>query len=60
MDIDPDRLRAVLGALAGACIYGLVQFGAVALGGRPVYGLPVVLQGAPVFPPLPKNTSKES
>jgi hypothetical protein len=34
MDIEPDRLRAVLGALGGAAIYGLVQFGAVALGGH--------------------------
>jgi pilus assembly protein TadC len=36
MDIDPDRLRAVLGALGGAAIYGLVQFGALALSGHPV------------------------
>ncbi len=34
MDIDPDRLRAALGALGGAAIYGLVQFGAVALSGH--------------------------
>lgn len=34
MDIDPDRLRAALGALGGAAIYGLFQFGAVALGGH--------------------------
>lgn len=34
MDIDPDRLRAGIGALGGAAIYGLVQFGAVALGGH--------------------------
>lgn len=34
MDIDPDRLRAALGALGGASIYGLVQFGALALGGH--------------------------
>ena len=36
MDIDPDRVRAVLGALGGASIYGLVQFGALALSGHPV------------------------
>lgn len=36
MDIDPDRLRAVLGALGGASLYGLVQFGALALSGHPV------------------------
>lgn len=36
MDIDPDRVRAVLGALGGAAIYGLVQFGALALSGHPV------------------------
>lgn len=36
MDIDPDRLRAALGALGGASIYGLVQFGALALSGHPV------------------------
>lgn len=36
MDIDPDRLRAVAGALGGASLYGLVQFGAVALSGHPV------------------------
>lgn len=34
MDIDPDRLRAVAGALGGASIYGLVQFGATALSGH--------------------------
>jgi len=34
MDVDPDRVRAVLGALGGASVYGLVQFGAVALGGH--------------------------
>lgn len=34
MDIDPDRLRAALGALFGAAVYGLAQFGAVALGGH--------------------------
>lgn len=36
MDLDPDRLRAALGALGGAAIYGLVQFGALALSGHPV------------------------
>jgi hypothetical protein len=36
MDFDPDRVRAVLGALGGASIYGLVQFGALALSGHPV------------------------
>jgi hypothetical protein len=36
MDIDPDRLRAAVGALGGASIYGLVQFGALALSGHPV------------------------
>lgn len=35
MDIDPDRVRAAAGALMGAAIYGLVQFGAVALSGHP-------------------------
>lgn len=34
MDIDPDRLKAVIGALGGAMIFGLVQFGAVALSGH--------------------------
>ena len=28
MDIDPDRLGAVLGALGGVAVYGLVQLGA--------------------------------
>lgn len=36
MDLDPDRLRAALGALGGAAIYGLVRFGAVALSGHAV------------------------
>lgn len=36
MPIDPDRLRAGVGALGGAAIYGLVQFGALALSGHPV------------------------
>lgn len=36
MDLDPDRLRAALGALGGASIYGLVQFGALALSGHQV------------------------
>lgn len=36
MPIDPDRLRAAVGALGGAAIYGLVQFGALALSGHPV------------------------
>lgn len=36
MDIDPDRLRAGIGALGGAAIYGLVSFGALALSGHPV------------------------
>lgn len=36
MDIDPDRLRAAVGALGGAAIYGLVQFGALALSGHQV------------------------
>jgi hypothetical protein len=36
MDIDPDRIRAGVGALGGAAIYGLVQFGALALSGHPV------------------------
>jgi Na+-translocating ferredoxin:NAD+ oxidoreductase RnfA subunit len=34
IDFDPDRLRAAIGALMGAAIYGLVQFGAVALSGH--------------------------
>ncbi len=29
MDIDPDRLRAIVGALGGVAVYGLVQFGAL-------------------------------
>lgn len=36
MDIDPDRLRAGVGALGGAAIYGLAQFGALALSGHQV------------------------
>lgn len=36
MDFDPDRLRAAVGALGGAAIYGLVQFGALALSGHQV------------------------
>ena len=36
MEIDPDRLRAAVGALGGAAIYGLVQFGALAISGHPV------------------------
>lgn len=28
MDIDPDRLRALVGALGGVAVYGLVQVGA--------------------------------
>lgn len=36
MEIDPDRLRAAVGALGGAAIYGLVQFGALALSGHAV------------------------
>lgn len=36
MDIDPDRVRAAIGALGGAAIYGLVQFGALALSGHEV------------------------
>ena len=28
MDIDPDRLRAIVGALGGVAVYGLVQIGA--------------------------------
>lgn len=28
MDIDPDRLRALVGALGGVAVYGLVQIGA--------------------------------
>lgn len=36
MEFDPDRLRAAVGALGGAAIYGLVQFGALALSGHPV------------------------
>jgi hypothetical protein len=27
MDIDPDRLRAIVGALGGVAVYGLVQVG---------------------------------
>ncbi len=29
MDIDPDRLRAIVGALGGVAVYGLVQIGAL-------------------------------
>lgn len=29
MDIDPDRLRAILGALGGVAVYGCVQIGAL-------------------------------
>ena len=36
MDIDPERIRAAIGALGGAAIYGLVQFGTVALNGHVV------------------------
>lgn len=36
MEIDPDRLRAAVGALGGAAIYGLVQFGALTLSGHKV------------------------
>lgn len=34
MELDPDRFRAAIGALGGAAIYGLVQFGTVALNGH--------------------------
>ena len=29
MDIDPDRLRAILGAVGGVAVYGCVQIGAL-------------------------------
>jgi hypothetical protein len=31
MDIDPDRLRAIVGALGGVVVYGLVQIGALSV-----------------------------
>ena len=34
MDIDPDRLRAIVGALGGVAVYGLVQVGALSTGER--------------------------
>lgn len=36
MDFDPERIRAAIGALGGAAIYGLVQFGTLALNGHAV------------------------
>lgn len=36
MELDPERIRAAIGSLGGAAIYGLVQFGAVALNGHTV------------------------
>lgn len=34
MDIDPDRLRAIVGALGGVVVYGLVQIGALSVAER--------------------------
>ncbi len=34
MDIDPDRLRAIVGALGGVAVYGLVQIGALSVAER--------------------------
>lgn len=36
MDIEPERFRAAIGALGGAAIYGLVQFGTLAMNGHRV------------------------
>lgn len=36
MQIDPDRFHAAIGAVGGGALFGLVQFGALALSNQPV------------------------